>query len=59
MSSMGKIIGTCYDTYELFKDCDMSFGNVIDSDGNEIELTNSNYSLFIESKDRKVRKSAF
>ena len=59
MSSMGKIIGTCYDTYELFKDCDMSFGNVIDSDGKEIELTNSNYSLFIESKDRKVRESAF
>ena len=59
MSIMGKIIGTCYDTYELFKDCDMSFGNVIDSDGKEIELTNSNYSLFIESKDRKVRESAF
>ena len=59
MSSMSKIIGTCYDTYELFKDCDMSFGNVIDSDGKVIELTNSNYSLFIESKDRKVRESAF
>ena len=59
MSSMGKIIGTCYDTYELFKDCDMSFGNVIDSDGNEIELTNSNYSLFIESKDRRVRENTF
>ena len=59
MSSIGKVIGNCYDTYELFKDCDMSFGNVIDSDGNEIELTNSNYSLFIESKDRRVRESAF
>lgn len=59
MSSIGKIIGACYDTYELFKDCDMSFGNVIDSDGKVIELTNSNYSLFIESKDRKVRESAF
>lgn len=59
LSPLGKIIGTCYDTYELFKDCDMSFGNVIDSDGKEIELTNSNYSLFIESKDRKVRESAF
>ena len=59
MSSIGKVIGNCYDTYELFKDCDMSFGNVIDSDGKEVELTNSNYSLFIESKDRNVRESAF
>ena len=59
LSSLGKMLGNNYDTYELFKDCDMSFGNVIDSDGKEIELTNSNYSLFIESKDRRVRESAF
>ena len=59
MSSMGKIIGNSYDTYELFKDCDMSFDDVIDSDGNLVNLTNSNYSLFIESKDRNVRESAF
>ena len=59
MSSMGKIIGNSYDTYELFKDCDMSFDDVIDSDGNLVNLTNSNYSLFIENKDRSVRERAF
>ena len=59
LSSIGKIVGNCYDTYELFKDCDMSFGKIKDEEGKNVELNNSNYSLYIESKDRKVRKSAF
>ena len=59
LSGISKIIGTSYDTYELFKDCDMSFDEIIDENGRKVYLTNSNYSLFIESKDRNVRESAF
>ena len=59
LSSIGKMIGNSYDTYELFKDCDMSFEEIEDENGKKIELTNSNYSLYIESKDRNVRKNAF
>ncbi|MGM9875821.1 MAG: oligoendopeptidase F [Bacilli bacterium] len=59
LSSIGKIVGNCYDTYELLKDCDMSFGKIKDEEGKNVEINNSNYSLYIESKDRKVRKSAF
>ena len=59
LSSISKITGNAYDTYELFKDCDMSFGKIKNEMGKSIELNNSNYSLYIESKDRSVRKSAF
>ena len=59
LSSIGKIVGNCYDTYELFKDCDMTFDDIIDEEGKDVELNNSTYSLYIESKDRKVRESAF
>ena len=59
LSSIGKIVGNNYDTYELFKDCDLSFGNIKDEEGNIVELTNSNYSLYIESKNREVREDAF
>ncbi len=59
LSSIGKMMGNSYDTYELFKDCDMSFDEIKDEEGKKVELTNSNYSLYIESKDRNVRKSAF
>ena len=59
LSSIGKMVGNCYDTYELFKDCDMSFDSIEDENGNKVELNNSNYSLYIESKDRRVRKDTF
>ena len=59
LSSIGKIVGNCYDTYELFKDCDMSFDDIEDEEGKKQELNNSTYSLYIESKDRKVRENAF
>lgn len=59
LSSLSKMIGNNYETYELFKDCDMSFGNIKDENGCEIELSNSNYSLYIESDNRSVRKDAF
>ena len=59
LSSIGKMMGNSYDTYELFKDCDMSFDEIEDDEGQKIELTNSNYSLYIENKDRNVRKNAF
>lgn len=59
LSSISKMIGNAYDTYELFKDCDMSFGKITLEDGQEVELTNSNYSLYIESSNRRVRKDAF
>jgi len=59
LSNLSKMIGNNYDTYELFKDCDLSFGNIKDEEGNLVELTNSNYSLYIESRNREVRKDAF
>lgn len=59
LSSLGKAFGNSYDTYELFKDCDMSFGKIIDENGEEVILDNSSYSLYIESRDRRVREDAF
>ena len=59
LSSINRIVGNSYDTYELFKDCDMTFDNIKNEDGEEVELNNSTYSLYIESKNRSVRESAF
>ena len=59
LSSIGKIVGNSYDTYELFKDSDMSFDSIKNEDGKEAELTDSTYSVYMESKDRRVRKDAF
>lgn len=59
LSSINKMIGNSSDTYDLFKDCDMSFDDIEDENGNMVELNNSNYYTYIQSTDRRVRKSAF
>ena len=59
LSSLTKALGNNYDTYELLKDCDLSFGKIKDEEGKVVELTNSNYSVYIESKNREVRKECF
>ena len=46
------------DAFEALTDADMTFGN-IHVDGEEVELTESNYNTFIRSHNRDVRKEAF
>lgn len=45
--------------FTMLTNADITFPKIKDEDGNEVELTASNYSVFITSKDRKVRKEAF
>ena len=46
-------------TAAYLRDADMKFGFIHDENGNEVELTNSNYSVYIASENREVRKAAF
>lgn len=59
LSSMSKTMGNDYQTYVLLKDSDLTYGNIHDEEGKDVELTGSNYSIYIESKNRDVRKDAF
>ena len=45
--------------HNMLTNADMTFGNIKDEEGDEVELTEGNYSYFIKSKDRNVRKNAF
>lgn len=47
------------ETYESLTDSDMTFGTIEDENGNKVELTDSNYTKYISSKNRSVRKQAF
>jgi oligoendopeptidase F len=59
LSNMSKMLNNDYQTYSLLNDSDLKFGDIHDEDGNLVELTCSNYSIYIESKNRNVRKEAF
>lgn len=58
LSNFSKILSNPEESYSALVDSDMTFGT-INVDGKKIELTSSNYSLYIRSKDRNVRKDAF
>lgn len=45
--------------HSILTNADMTFGKIQDEEGNEVELTEGNYSSFIKSKNENVRKAAF
>ena len=59
LSSLGKTLGSASDIYSKLTDSDMTLGVIEDEEGNKVELSDRNYSKYMASKDRKVRKSAF
>ena len=59
LSNLSKCLSTAEDTYDALTDSDLEFGTIIDEEGKEVLLNESNYSTYIRSKDRKVRKDAF
>lgn len=59
LSSLSKCLSSPEDIYTSLIYSDIVFGKIKDEDKNDVELTESNYSLFIKSKDRSVRKNAF
>lgn len=45
--------------FRQLTDADLKFGMIRDDKGNEVELSNATFSLFLHSSDRNVRKKAF
>ena len=59
ISAYSKVLDSSSDTADYLMDTDMKFGNIKDENDKEIELTSSNYSALLYSKNRRVRKDAF
>lgn len=58
LSNLGISLDAPESIYESLTDSDLTFGNIV-VDGERYEFTESNYSMFIESNNRSVRKKAF
>ena len=59
LSELSSVFNRSSKTYEVLTDCDLSFGIIKDEEEKEIEITHSNYSKYLESNNRRVRKEAF
>lgn len=52
-------MGTGSDAFNFIDNADINLGSIKDDDGNLVELTNSNYIKFMNSKKSSVRHDAF
>ncbi|MEG2311302.1 MAG: M3 family oligoendopeptidase, partial [Bacilli bacterium] len=53
------VMGTGAQVFNCLDNTDINLGTIIDENGDSVIVTNSNYSVYMKSKDRRVRKDAF
>ena len=58
LSHLSKSLGSASEAFESLTDSDITFPDLV-IDGKKIELTESNYSTYLENASRSVRKQAF
>ena len=59
LAAVSDISGVAENVYDMLSFADLEFPEIEGEDGNKIKLTNSNFSVLLKSKNRKVRKDAF
>ena len=59
LSAYAPVLGASEDASSYLINADLRFGTIKNEEKEEEELTETNYTNFIRSKDRKVRKEAF
>ena len=59
LAQLSEVTGATNDIFKMLNNADLTFGTVVDEDGDEVNLTHGNYITFMESQDRSLRKSAF
>ena len=59
VSQVGKFSGEFSEIFDMFDAVDIKFNDVINKNGDKLPLTTSNFSLYLENKDRILRESTF
>ncbi|MBQ1228492.1 MAG: oligoendopeptidase F, partial [Firmicutes bacterium] len=59
LAQLSEVTGATNDIFKMLNNADLTFGTVVDEDGDTVNLTHGNYISFMECHDREVRKAAF
>ena len=59
MSGIQNALGSHSGIRSIFTNAELRFGKIRDEEGKMVELTDTNYVMYLMSKERKVRKAAF
>ncbi|MBZ5200435.1 oligoendopeptidase F [Planomicrobium chinense] len=59
LAQLSEVVSTSSDTFGMLNNADLEFPEIENEDGEKVQITHGNYSRFLESSDRRVRKDAF
>lgn len=59
MAKVADIASSSQNTFSMLSNADLTFPNIKDESGKEVELTEGNFISYLESRNRNVRKNAF
>lgn len=59
MASVSDCLSAPSDIFNMLSNADLKLPNIKNEEGVEVELTEGNYTIYIKSKDRRVREEAF
>ena len=59
LANYSELFSSAENTFDILTNAEFKFGMILDENGKEVELTDSNYSIYLKDKNEKVRKQAF
>lgn len=59
LANYSEIFNSSENAYDILTNTEFKFGNIVDENGKETEMTDSNYTVFLKSKNEDIRKQAF
>ena len=59
LANFSEVFASSENTFDILTNTEFKFGKLKDAEGNEVEMTDGNYTVFLKDKDRRVRKDAF
>ena len=59
LANYSEIFSAPENTFDILTNAEFKFGNLTNENGEEVELTESNYTIFLKSQKEDVRKQAF
>lgn len=59
LANYSEVFSSMENTFDILTNTEFRFGNLVNSNGEEVELTDANYTYYLKDKNEEVRKQAF
>ena len=59
LANYSEVFSSMENTFDILTNTEFKFGNLVNSNGEEVELTDANYTYYLKDKNEEVREQAF